>query len=363
MIKIGQISMSKIKNVIRNQVFIYHFIAWALYFSLINLNFYIGSGGKTTIVSTFLHMFIVGSIIFYGNVHIISAYCLPRKKYFLEIIGIILLIFVFAIFRYFLDFKLLPYFGNEFVYYKSFDKLFLYDTGWFAVQYLLLSFGYWFAIRAIEIEKEKRIMSQQMIEYERKLNQLERDFLRSQISPHFINNVLSSLYTKTYKKNPDIAENIMLLSEMMSYTTKVSKYDEEVLLEEELENIERFIELERFRYGGDFHVNYSVNGLPDSENKILPLILLTFIENAFKYGDRSNVENPIIITIDITEESLTFFCKNVKQRIISSRKSNNVGLSNTKRRLELKYKDYYTLLINEVKDEYIVSLTLKLTYL
>jgi two-component system, LytTR family, sensor kinase len=360
MVKIEQNIMIKFKNILSNSTLIYHIIAWTLYFSLINLNFYIGSGGKTTIVSTFLHMFIVGAIIFYGNVHIVSSYCLPKKKYFLEIIGVTALVLIFAVFRYFLDFVLLPYFGEEFIYYRSFDKVFIYDTGWFAIQYLLLSFGYWFAIRAIGIEKEKAIMSQQMVQYERKLNQLERDFLRSQISPHFINNVLSSLFTKIYKKNPDIAENILLLSEMMSYTTKVSKYDEEVFLEEELENIERFIELEKFRYGNDFYVNYTVNGHPDSENKILPLILLTFIENAFKYGDRSNPENPITITINITEDKLIFVCENIKQRIESFHVSNNIGLSNTKRRLQLKYENRYILNLNELNGKYIVILELKL---
>ena len=355
MIKLEQLGMINVRKIIRSQMFIYHSMAWILYFILINLNFYIGSRGKTNIISTFLHMFIVGAIVFYGNVHVVSAYFLPRKKYFLEIVGLVLLIITFAIFRYFLDFVLLPSLGDEFIYYKSFDKHFLYDTGWFALQYLLLSFGYWFSLRAIQVEKEKLILAQQVIDYERKLNQLERDFLRSQISPHFINNVLSSMYTKIYKLIPDIGENIMLLSEMMSYATKVSRSDEEVPLDEELENIQRFIELEKFRYGEEFHVNYTVNGFADRENKILPLILLTFIENAFKYGDRFNPQNPIVITIDITEEHIVFFCKNVKQRISPSHKSNMIGLSNTKRRLHLKYEDRYTLSLNEVNNEFIVS--------
>lgn len=337
-----------------NQQFRFHVIAWTIYFLLINLNYYIGTGGKTTLVNTFTHMFLVGLIIFYGNVFVISSYFLPRKQYFSQFLGTIALLLIFGVSRYILDFKLLPLLGKEFIYYKVLDSRFFLDTGWFSIQYLLLSYGYWFALQAIKTGNEKNEMLLKLIDYEKKLNQLEMDFLRSQISPHFIYNVLSSVYTKVSKLAPDIAEPIMLLSEMMSYTTQASKYDEEVLLEEELENIERFLELEKFRYGTNFHVKFIVNGYPDRDDKILPLVLLTFIENAFKYGDRSNEENPITITIDIDDNSLSFVCKNLKQRIFSTRKSNSIGLSNTIRRLDLKYSERYSLNFTDENNEYIV---------
>jgi two-component system, LytTR family, sensor kinase len=358
MAKLRQLYLNLIQKLTVNSQFRFHAIVWIIYFLLMNLNYYIGSGGKTTLINSFSHMLLVGVIIFYGNVFGVSSYFLPRKQYFGEFLGVITLFIFFGIGRYILDFKLLPLLGESFIYYRVLDGRFFLDTGWFAIQYLLLSFGYWFALQAIKTENEKNKMLLKMLDYEKKLNQLEMDFLRSQISPHFIYNVLSSVYTKVSKLAPNIAEPIMLLSEMMSYTTKASKADEEVLLEEELENIERFLELERFRYGTNFHVKFTVNGYPDRDDKILPLILLTFIENAFKYGDRSNEEHPITITIDIDDNSLSFVCKNLKQRISSKRKSNSVGLNNTTRRLDLKYQGRYSLNLIDENNEYIVSLKL-----
>jgi two-component system, LytTR family, sensor kinase len=354
MAKLQQLYLNLQQKLVLNQEFQFHAIVWIIYFLLINLNYYIGTGGKTTLVNSFTHMVLVGAIIFYGNVFWVSSYFLPRKQYFGQLLGTIALFIVFGILRYILDFKLLPLLGEEFIYYKVLDGRFFQDTGWFSIQYLLLSFGYWFALQAIKAEKEKNDMLLKLIDYEKKLNQLEMDFLRSQISPHFIYNVLSSVYTKVSKLAPDIAEPIMLLSEMMSYTTKASKADEEVFLEEELENIERFLELERFRYGSNFHVKFIVTGYPDRDDKILPLVLLTFIENAFKYGDRSNEEHPISITVDIDDNSLSFVCKNLKQRISSKRKSNSIGLSNTTRRLDLKYQDRYSLNFTDENNEYTV---------
>ncbi|MCU0467383.1 MAG: histidine kinase [Arcicella sp.] len=361
MAKLQKLYLKLKQKINSNTQFRLHFIVWIIYFLLINLNYYIGTGGKNNLINSFSHILIVAVVIFYGNVFVVSSYFLPRRQYFGELLGIIALFIIFGVCRYILDFQLLPLLGEEYKYYKVLDGRFFLDTGWFSIQYLLLSFGYWFALQTIKTEREKNTMLLKLIDYEKKVYQLEMDFLRSQISPHFIYNVLSSVYTKVSKLSPDIAEPIILLSEIMSYTTKSSKSDEEVLLEEELENIERFIALERFRYGDSFHVKYTVNGYADTEDKILPLVLLTFIENAFKYGDRSNLENPISITINIDDKSLTFICKNLKQRKSSTKKSNKIGVSNTTRRLELKYPHRYTLNIDNTTDEYIVFFKLILS--
>jgi two-component system, LytTR family, sensor kinase len=356
MAKLKQFYQNIYTKLINNPMVLYHSLAWLIYFLLTNLNFYIGSGGKSAFINIFSHMVLVAVTIFYSNVYIVAPYFLPRKMYFGQVLGVLILFIVFALGRYLLDFKLLPLIDDSISSYKVFDKKFIYDTIWFANQYLLLSFGYWAALRNITTEKEKRMMIQQLIDYERKTNQLEKDFLRSQISPHFIYNVLSSVYTKVHKMAPEVAEPIILLSEMMSYTTKSSKFDEEVMLEEELENIERFLALEKFRYDKNFYVDYNVNGYPDRDDKILPLIFLTFIENAFKYGERTDPSNPITINVDINDNCISFICKNLKNRIKDSIKSNNVGISNTHRRLDLKYNNRYSLDISNLENDYIVTL-------
>eukprot|EP01137_Pigoraptor_chileana_P014743 Opistho-2@69762 len=196
-----------------------------------------------------------------------------KKRYFGQVIAMLFLTIIYIYLRYLLDFYLLPALGEEYIGYQSLSNQFFSDSIWFATQYFLLSFGYWYAIHGIEKERENKRMAIELFEYKLLLNKLELDFLRQQISPHFVYNVLSSVYTKVYKQSPDAAEIIMLLSEIMSYSTGASKSDDEVPLEEELRNVGRFIELEKYRYGYDFIIDYHIIGSPDSADQILPCTL------------------------------------------------------------------------------------------
>lgn len=347
-----------IKNVSFKKRYIYHLIVWGVYFTLTNFNYYLGTGGRTNITSIFIGMLLVASVLFYANIYLVIPFFWAKKKYFSQFLGMILLFGIYILFRYLLYFHLFPFFGKEYVSYKTSSNQFFADSGWFATQYFLLSFGYWYAIDGIEKERENKRMAIELFESKLQLNKLELDFLRQQISPHFVYNVLSSIYTKVYKQNPDAGEIILLLSEIMSYSTGATKSDDEVPLEEEIRNVGRFIELEKYRYGNNFYIIYEVTGSPDSEDRILPLILLTFIENAFKYGDRNNPLRPITIKINIGEDKLTFYCKNVAQQLSRLKKTNKIGIANTQKRLEIKYPKKYFLSNRMEGDEYIVDFSL-----
>jgi two-component system, LytTR family, sensor kinase len=352
------LNLNYFKTVFFKRDRLYHLLVWGTYFVLTNFNYYLGSHGHTAILSIFIRMVLVATVIFYANIYLIIPNFLAKKKYFGQFLGMALLTGIFIFCRYLLDFHLLPFLGKDYVVYKSLTNQFFADSIWFATQYFLLSFGYWYALHGIEKERENKRMAIQLFEYKLLLNKLELDFLRQQISPHFVYNVLSSVYTKIYKQHPDAGEIILLLSEIMSYSTGATKSDDEVPLEEEIRNIGRFIELERYRYGNNFYVNYQVTGSPDSEDKILPLILLTFIENAFKYGDRNNILRPITIKINIDEDKLTFYCSNVIEKISSYKKSNKIGIANTQKRLKIKYSGKYLLSNGIEGDEYIVNFSL-----
>jgi len=350
--------MNYFKSISFKKERIYHLSAWGIYFVLTNFNYYLSSNGHTNILTIFIRMLLVATVIFYANIYLVIPRFLAHKKYFGQFLGMVLLTIVYVFCRYFLDFYLFPFLGDEYIAYKIVSKQFFADSGWFATQYFLLSFGYWFALHGIEKEREIKRLAVQILEYKLQLNKLELDFLRQQISPHFVYNVLSSVYSKVYKKMPDTGEIILLLSEIMSYSTGATKSDDEVPLEEEIRNIERFIELEKYRYGSDIDVDFQVNGSPDKEDQILPLVLLTFIENAFKYGDRHNPDRPITVKIDIDDDKVTFYCSNVIQQLSTAQKSNKIGIANTQKRLELKYSGRYTLYNRVEKDEYIVNFSL-----
>ena len=336
----------------------YHLLVWGIYFTLTNFNYYLSKDGLTNVVGIFIGMLLVATVLFYANIYLIIPNFWAKKKYVEQLLGMALLFSVYIFLRYLIYFHLFPFLGTEYMTYKVVSNQFFADSGWFATQYFLLSFGYWYALDSIEKERENKRMAVQILEYKLQLNKLELDFLRQQISPHFVYNVLSSVYTKVYKQNPDAGEIVMLLSEIMSYSTGATKADDEVPLEEEIRNIGRFIELERYRYGNELYIDFQVSGSPDSEDQILPLVLLTFIENAFKYGDRNNPSRPITIKINVDENKLTFYCNNVIQQLSSTKKSNKIGIANTQKRLELKYPGKYSLSNKVQGDEYIVDFVL-----
>lgn len=351
-------NINYLKNISFKKEYIYHLLVWGIYFTLTNFNYYLSTDGHTNILSIFIRMLLVATVLFYANIYLVIPNFLAKKNYLGQFLGMVLLTAVYIFLRYLLDFHLFPFWGEEYVTYKTVSKQFFADSGWFATQYFLLSFGYWYSLDGIEKERENKRMAVQLLEYKLQLNKLELDFLRQQISPHFVYNVLSSVYTKVYKQNPEAGEIVMLLSEIMSYSTGATKSDDEVPLEEEIRNIGRFIELEKYRYGNDFYIDYQVTGGPDSEDQILPLILLTFIENAFKYGERNNPIRPIIIKINIDEDRLTFHCKNVIQQLSPFKKSNKIGIANTQKRLEIKYPGKYALSNRVEGDEYVVDFSL-----
>jgi two-component system, LytTR family, sensor kinase len=120
------------------------------------------------------------------------------------------------------------------------------------------------------------------------------DFLRAQVNPHFLFNILNNLYALTLKKS-DLAPDVVLkLSAMMEYMLYDSS-DDRVLLTKELEHLHNYVELERLRFNGNAVINFNTGPL-HTEQKIAPLLLLPLVENAFKHGlNKLTVESSLDI--------------------------------------------------------------------
>jgi sensor histidine kinase YesM len=274
---------------------------------------------------------------------------------------------MFSGFRYILNFKILPVINIKSIYDEA-DKKFILDSIWFGLLYLLLSYGYWAALyniqleasnRKLEEEKRKAVEAQLLAEQEN--NRLEMVFLKMQIKPHFMYNVLSSVYTHVRKLSPGSATALMSLTDLLRYSTQTNRFDEKVLLQYEFENIKIYLDLQRFRFGVNFYYQLDIQGDFDYL-QFLPLILLSFIENATKYGELTNPETPLKIQIEIVDSTLTFSCYNVKTYQHKAKTfSSGVGLDNIQRRLEKVYsKDDYKLLIEEKETDFQVSLAINL---
>ncbi|WP_235016421.1 sensor histidine kinase [Aquimarina sp. AU474] len=187
----------------------------------------------------------------------------------------------------------------------------------------------------------------------------ELKFLRSQTNPHFLFNTLNSIYGLALEKSEKTPSLILKLSDILSYTLYESNTNE-VPLTKELKLIENIIALEKERYEKRVEIEYVVKGDIESV-KIPPLILVPFIENAFKHGLKNEVKKGWIkVTINVSKEELFFTTQNSISKKEDENSNGGLGLQNICRRLDLLYGKRKNLEINKTEDAFIVNLTIKL---
>jgi two-component system, LytTR family, sensor kinase len=184
----------------------------------------------------------------------------------------------------------------------------------------------------------------------------ELSFLKAQINPHFLFNTLNNIYALATAQSEQTAAAIMKLSSIMRYVLTEARNDL-VPLEKEILFTSHYIELQKMRLTDKTIVDFSVRGEPLG-HQIAPLLLLPFVENAFKYGISTRERSPINILLEIQKDSLNFKICNQKHLNTLLRVSDNtgIGISNTKRRLDLFYEDRYSLEIDDKANEFSVHL-------
>ena len=183
--------------------------------------------------------------------------------------------------------------------------------------------------------------------------------LKSQINPHFLFNTLNNIYATAIDTSPKTADMVDKLSEMMRYTMKDTQQDF-VLLEDEINYISNFIELQKLRLDRSVKLEYHIlENIPVLH--IAPMLLIPFVENAFKHGVNSEQKSHINIEIsmDRTEFQLSVVNNKVAvQRDIVER--SGLGIENTRHRLNLIYPSKHLLVINDTDKEFSVSLYINL---
>lgn len=187
----------------------------------------------------------------------------------------------------------------------------------------------------------------------------ELSYLKAQINPHFLFNTLNSIYSLAIQRSDETATAVVKLSDMMRYVT-TEAHSERVSLEKEIAYISNYVELQKIRLGKTIRVDYSVEG--STRNKmIVPLLLIPFVENAFKYGVNPEEECYIVITIRMTESALELYVMNKKVSLDYSKESESGhGIQSAKQRLEFGYPGKHELVINDKAPEYSVSLRITL---
>jgi hypothetical protein len=187
----------------------------------------------------------------------------------------------------------------------------------------------------------------------------ELSYLKAQINPHFLFNTLNSIYSLAIQRSDETATAVVKLSDMMRYVT-TEAHNNLVSLEKELSYISNYVELQKIRLGKTTEVKYSIEGSATNKT-ITPLLLIPFVENAFKYGVNPEEDSYIVITISITATELKLYVMNKKVSIDFSKEvKSGHGIQSAKHRLQFGYPGKHELIINDKDDEYSVSLRITL---
>jgi LytS/YehU family sensor histidine kinase len=197
-------------------------------------------------------------------------------------------------------------------------------------------------------------------ELERKNLESELEMLKSQMNPHFIFNTLNTIYFLMEQKDENAKEVLLKFSDILSH--QLYDYNKELIdLSKEVEYLENYIELQKLRHDEDLlKLNYS---LPQQVNgyKIAPMLIIPFIENAFKYSPNSKGYS-VEFHLKIEENGeLHFLTKNTISATVRKKEGvGGIGLKNVKRRLELVYPERYSLEIKEENELFSADLKIKL---
>ena len=201
-------------------------------------------------------------------------------------------------------------------------------------------------------------INNQWKQVQKEKTEAELSYLKAQINPHFLFNTLNSIYSLSVRQSDAAPEAIVKLAGMMRYVLQEADA-EQVPLEKEISYLRDYIELQKLRFGNDVPIEFTVTG--ESANKqIAPLILINFIENAFKHGVNAEEDSRIAVRIDIAGNSVVLTVRNNKVHVQNEEQS-GTGLQNVKSRLALLYPGRHQLTIENGTDTYLVVLHIQMT--
>ncbi|PWB27019.1 sensor histidine kinase [Flavobacterium sp. HTF] len=338
----------------------YHIIFWLTYFVFNTFRWgsYFNDYGyslKTNLLGFPIHMALC-----YLNILILMPNLIYKKKYLAYVISILSAIFIMVVLKFNLTYILITHEvwpeGPE-----TIDKLTLnYTIDMMMGELYVMTF-----VTAIKITFDFLREQKRVTDLEKSQLETELLFLKSQISPHFFFNTLNNIYSLSVEKSNKTPKIVLKLSELMRYMLYDTRSQKQSL-ENEILCIQNYLDLERIRNDERLEVNMSVSGdIHDKE--ISPIILLTFIENAFKHGVNKNTGKvKIDISFKVKEDFLYFKISNPTPEITvhtdNFNKSSGIGIENVKKRLELGYnKNDYKLSFKNKNDIFVVKLIIKVS--
>lgn len=330
-----------------NKLLYLHIFFWSIYIvGSVLIPYFVYNSPNTIFNVTF---FITSIICFYFNYFVVVPKFFDGDKIYKSVIVFFLSASCFVCVRYFMEEWFLPtFFGirnyakeTPFIYYY-FDNIFYSSTT------IFISTTFWFFRYFIKTEVEKT-------ELVKARKNAELQALKTQINPHFIFNSLNNIYSLVYQKSDSALPAIEELSKLLRYTTKDLEKDV-ISLDKEIGYIDSLTALEKLRIKNPELLIIEKN-INNPTLNISPMILVPFVENAFKHGDFRNKGFEMKLSDD--NEILHFYLLNYKKERMKDSLS-GIGIENVKKRLEILYPKKYELNIKNTETEFIVDLKINL---
>lgn len=334
------------------RILLLHVSFWVLYFSyrVYDLNEYLGFERAAIYTAIPMTFNILASYVHYIFILPILFRNKNWQKYTLLLIVLLASILCFRILvENQIYAKLAP---NE-DYFKTLKIARIVSTLWDTLTFLIFTGMIRFVLDWFELENKRKQLENE------KLN-AELNYLKSQINPHFLFNTLHNLNSLVYTGAKNANDVIIKLSNIMRYMIYESG-KERVSLSSEIGYMNDYIHLESIRLNNSFKLDFEITG-PVEQVKIAPLMLITFLENAFKHGvSDQEVDCWIIVKLSVDSEHLQYHVSNKKIKNTNQNKlKSGFGLDNVKKRLELSYPNSYSLSVNDTTDVFSIDLKLQL---
>lgn len=329
--------------------YIYHWIIWVILI-IFKLTMDYSVFGSFLILFN-LKVFLAFFIIFYLNYHLLLPYIIKQKPRTILIITVSFVVIYTGLMI--LLMPPLPQHPPDFS--KNFKKDFNHSLSFHDIFFKIGLFSIIFSTLLFFVDKwqknEKMIKD---LEFERQSGELK--ILREQINPHFFFNALNSIYSLSIAQSKDTPRVILILSDIMRYVLN-DKNTQKNNLNDEIINIKKYVEIQAIRFNKFNNINCQFYGNFE-EYKIEPLLLLTFVENAFKHADLR--KGPLHIQIHLKDNVLDFSIRNFYEKKSEKFSDNKLGIKNTKMKLDLLYPEKYQLDIDDNGSEYKINLKLQL---
>ncbi|WP_316737315.1 sensor histidine kinase [Pedobacter aquatilis] len=315
----------------------YHFIFWAafLFYEIIAVGLYAGQFGEA---GRYIFHYIINIGIFYIHALLVLKCGLENPKsaiwklplYLILEIGIFLVVMYFA-------YNVV----NRYTHIITSKDVVINATFFLgglirALYFIVFGTAYYFLVTFLKERKKTENLEQQKLHNIIQLAQSENAFLRAQMQPHLLFNTLDFIYQNAKENSPIAAETIVALSDMMRYAADGNYKDEFVLLGDEIEQAENLINLHQLRNGHSLQIRFWYDDDVKTQ-QIIPMVLVTLVENIFKHGDLSKLEFPAEISISKTDDGLQLKTKNIIKKNIKEVGRSGTGMDNITKRLGYSY--------------------------